>query len=115
MRPGLHFIIKTGVIIILIGGFTFFGIYKARGFFTGPKIVIEYPIDGETITNSYIEIRGATKNISLLYLNNRQIFTDENGLFKEGLLLARGYNIIEVRVKDKFNREIKEIRQIVFK
>ncbi len=115
MRPGLQFIIKTGIIIVLVGGFAFYGFYRARDFLMGPKITIEYPNDGEIIVNSYIEIRGAAKNISFLYLNDRQIFTDKNGLFKEGLLMARGFNIIEIKAKDKFNREIKKIRQIVLK
>jgi len=104
-----------GIIGILLVIFMLFGLYKAKDFLVGPKIVIESPLDGQTISNSYLEIRGAAKNVSLLYFNGRQIFTDQNGNFKENLLLARGYNILQIEAKDKFNREVKIKREVVLK
>jgi len=108
-------VFKIGVIIILVTGFAIYGLYKSKDFLRGPKISIESPSNGQTVSNSYLEIRGAAKNVSLLYLNGRQIFTDRNGLFKENLLLARGYNIIEVSAQDKFGRKIKERREIILR
>lgn len=104
-----------GIVLILIFLFVVYGLFRAENFLLGPKIVIETPKNGQVFTTSAIEIEGWVKNISLFYLNGRQIFTDKEGNFKESLLLARGYNIIEVRAKDKFNREIKEIRELVLK
>lgn len=106
---------KIGIIVALVAVFSFYGLYRTKDFLQGPKIAIEYPKNGEVVSNSDIEIRGEVKNISLLYLNGRQIFTDKNGKFKENLLLARGYNIIKVSAKDKFNREIKITREVVLK
>ncbi|MBI4692161.1 MAG: hypothetical protein HY773_01825 [Candidatus Terrybacteria bacterium] len=108
-------VFKVGFIIILVVGFAAYGLYKSKDFLGGPKIIIESPVNGQTVSNSYLEIKGAAKNVSLLYLNGRQIFTDRNGVFKENLLLARGYNIIEVSAKDKFNREIRLKREVVLK
>jgi len=107
--------VGMGIIGILLVIFMLFGLYKAKDFLVGPKIVIESPIDGQAVSNSYLEIRGAAKNVSLLYLNGRQIFTDQNGNFKENLLLARGYNILQIEAKDKFNREVKIKREVVLK
>jgi hypothetical protein len=104
-----------GIVLILIFFFIIYGLFKAENFLLGPKIVIETPKNGQTFTSSAVEIEGQAKNISLFYLNGRQIFTDKGGKFKESLLLARGYNIIEVKAKDKFNREVKEIRELVLK
>jgi hypothetical protein len=103
------------IILFLIFVFVVYGFIKAENFLLGPKIIINTPKDGQTFTNSAIEISGQASNISLLYLNGRQIFTNKSGEFKESLLLARGYNIIEIKAKDKFNREIKEIRELVLK
>ncbi len=103
------------IILILIFLFAVYGLFKAENFLLGPKIIIESPQNGETFTNSAVEIEGRVKNISLFYLNGRQIFTDEKGNFKESLLLARGYNIVELKAKDKFNREVKETRELVLK
>lgn len=106
---------KYLIILILVIIFLFFGLYRARNFLEGPKIVIESPIDGQVFTTSDIEINGQASNISLLYLNGRQIFTDQNGNFKENLLLAKGYNIIQIKADDKFNREVKIKREVVLK
>ena len=102
-------------VFILIFFFIVYGLIKAGDFLLGPEISIEFPKNGFIFTSSDIEILGQARNISLLYLNGRQIFTDEKGNFKENLLLAKGYNIIEVEARDKFNREIKEIRELVLK
>jgi hypothetical protein len=115
MIPKSQLFFGSGLLILLIFSFGIFGLYKARDFLLGPKIVIESPSNGQTVSSSYLEIKGAAKNISLLYLNGRQIFTDQEGNFKENLLLARGYNIIEVSAKDKFNREARIKREVVLK
>ena len=40
---------------------------------------------------------------------------DQNGHFSEGILLTYGYNVLEIKSKDRFGKEIKEILQIVYK
>jgi hypothetical protein len=106
---------KYLIILIPVIIFLFYGLYRARNFLIGPKIVIESPSHGQIVASSDLEIKGVAKNVSLLYFNGRQIFTDQNGNFKENLLLARGYNIIEVSATDKFGRKKKERREIVLK
>jgi len=115
MSSRVRLLAKIVIIAVLVGGFSFYGLFKAWDFLVGPKIIIESPKDGETFSSSYIEIKGEVKNVSFLSLDGRQIFADQNGNFKEGLLLARGYNIIELSAKDKFNREIKIKREVVLK
>ena len=67
------------------------------------------------VQSSHLEIVGTATNVSLIFLNGRQIFTDDTGKFKESLLLAKGYNIIEVSGKDKFDRQVKQQREIILK
>ena len=105
---------KLTIILILVLIFTLYGLYNAQTFLIGPQIVVNYPKDGQNVENSYIEISGKAKNISNLYLNGHQIFTNEDGVFKEKLLLAKGYNIIQLEVSDKFNRDTKKIIRIVY-
>lgn len=95
--------------------FGIYGFYKAKGFLAGPDIIIEYPQNGQLVSQSYVTIKGKAVNIASLYVNGRQIFTDEEGRFESGLLLATGHNIIEVKASDKFNREIKKIIEVVYK
>jgi len=115
MSSRIRLLAKIVIIAVLVGGFSFYGLFKAWDFLVGPKISIESPKDGETLSSSYLEVKGMAKNISLLFLDGRQIFAGQDGIFKESLLLARGYNIIELSAKDKFNREIKIKREVVLK
>lgn len=110
----IHIFIKAGAVIFLILCFAVYGFYKSRGLLEGPEIIVESPQDGQTVSNSYVEIKGVAKNISFIRLNGRQIFTDEYGNFQESLLLAKGYNIMEVSTKDKFNRTaIKQLHLVL--
>ncbi|MEW5907571.1 MAG: hypothetical protein AB1643_00065 [Patescibacteria group bacterium] len=106
---------NLGIIAVLVITFSVYGIYKAKNFLIGPRINIDSPKDGEIVSSEFIEIRGTAKNISGLYLNGRRVFTDENGFFKEGLLIAQGYNIIEINAVDKFNHTKDIKREIILK
>lgn len=104
----------VGIIIFLLLSFGVYGLYKAKAFLAGPSIIIEYPSNGQKVEGSFTEIIGKTSNLSALFLNGRQIFTDKEGRFKGDLLLADGYNIIEMSGADKFGRKVKEKLELVF-
>ena len=104
----------VGIIILLLLSFGVYGMYKAKAFLEGPGITIEYPKNGQEVGESFTEIIGRTTNLAALFLNGRQIFTDKEGRFKGDLLLAEGYNIIEVSGADKFGRAVKEKLELVF-
>ncbi|RJQ32432.1 hypothetical protein C4572_00830 [Candidatus Parcubacteria bacterium] len=106
---------SAGIIALLLFSFGAYGLYKAKAFLEGPKIIIESPRSGEGVKKSYTEITGKALNVSSVFLNGRQIFTDKDGNFKGNLLLASGYNIIEVSGMDKFGRQVKEILELVYK
>ena len=99
------------IIIIIIGGYTY---YQTKGFTRGPILQINYPSSGMTLNESLLEIRGFVENASYITMNDRQIFVDENGKFRENILLSNGYNIIEVKIKDKFEREKKEVLELIY-
>ncbi len=100
------------VVIFLIAGYAY---YRTKDFIRGPTITILSPINGSTLRNSLIEIEGTTKNISYISINDRQIFTDESGFFREKLLLYPGYNIISIKASDKFERSIEKTLELVYK
>lgn len=100
--------IKLFLFLLLVGVLVGYFIFQGREYLVGPQIIIEFPKPAEVVSQSYVNVKGRAFNVSTLSLNGRQIFTDEKGLFNEGLLLARGYNIIEVAASDKFGRMKKE-------
>jgi hypothetical protein len=105
-------IIIFSIIILLILGYTG---YEAQKVVFGPRIEVESPTSGISVSDSLIEIKGNVKNTRDLFLNDRKIFIDENGNFEEKLLLSYGYNIIFIKAIDKFEREKSESIEIVYK
>jgi len=96
----------------LIASYTY---YKTKDFVRGPIVTILYPVDGSTLYDTIVEIKGEAKNISYISIDDRQIFTDESGFFVEKLLLYPGYNIISIKATDKFDRNIEKTLELIYK
>ncbi len=109
IRPG---IIVIAIIVVFIMGYAYFG---AADLIKGPKITVTYPPNGATLNKGVIAVTGEAQRIATLFMNGRQIFTDKTGHFKETLLLAKGYNIIELAARDKFGRVAEQTLEVVFK
>jgi len=97
--------------ILIVGYF----IFNFRIFIAGPEILITSPQNGEVTDKELIEISGKAENVNFISINDRSIFLDENGNFKEVLLLSSGYNIIVIKARDKFERIISKNLEIIYK
>lgn len=108
--PPVKILIGLLLAIIIIA----YGFYESHNLIYGPSLVVETPLDGETIRDPLISVTGKTKRIAKIFLNGKQIFTRDDGTFDEPLLLGYGYNIIGIKVQDQFKREvIKTIRVVL--
>ncbi len=95
------------VILISYSLFTFYG------YLEGPEIVISFPDDGYSTTSSYIAPYGTAEHVHYISLNDRQIYIDEKGVWRETILLKEGPNVLELYGKDRYNREVRELRRVV--
>ena len=97
-------IASLAVFFLLIGSYAFF---SSRDLIFGVQIK-NVNLDGlpaqsgTKVTNSVVEITGNAKNAINLTLNGREISIDETGNFNETIALLSGYNIINMKAKDKF-------------
>jgi len=103
-------IIIVTLVVAAIAGYSYF---QARNLINGPEITIESPANGATLTDQRVTITGTAKNISYISLNDRQIFVDNDGVFREDLLLGEGYNIWKLEAKDKFGRVVSKNIELV--
>lgn len=110
IRSYIRLLVWVGVVIGVIG----YATYQARALASGPVLIVESPLNGTLLTQSLTIVQGYTKNVSAISLNDRPIFINEEGRFSEHLLLAPGYNVIQIAAQDKFNREIIEQLEIVY-
>ena len=100
---------SLGLVIII------YSLFQAQKLLTGPVIEIYTPQNGATYNQTLIEIDGWAKNVAYLNLDDRPIFTDKAGYFKEKLLLSPGYNIIKLDARDKFKTYTEKIIQVILK
>ncbi len=114
-RRETKFYLKAiGITLFLIALFGY-GIFEVWNYATGPKIIIASPANGSAVSESLISIDGQGRNTKEITLNDRPIVVDEQGNFSEKILLSYGYNVLELKAKDRFGKKTEQQLQIVYK
>ncbi|OGG67147.1 hypothetical protein A3I99_02350 [Candidatus Kaiserbacteria bacterium RIFCSPLOWO2_02_FULL_45_11b] len=109
----LRSVLKFLGLVLLLGAIGMYVAFQARFLITGPQIVLDF--EPATQQNErMIRLTGSAYNITHLWLNDRQIFTDEEGYFDEALVLENGYTITTLRAKDRYGRETRVVRSFVY-
>ncbi len=91
--------ISIGLLVILA-----YFIFQARFLIMGPQITLtERPNIRQNERTVFLT--GNTRNISHLWLNDRPIYTNKVGEFKEALVLENGYTIATLRAEDRYGRK----------
>lgn len=114
-RHTIKNLIRYGSMALLALIIVSYSLYQARNLIAGPVITITSPSNGASFDHSRIEIEGIAKNVNVISVNDRPIFIDEQGHFKEIELLSPGDNIITLKAKDKFGRSTQRTLEIVYK
>lgn len=109
----LRNVLKIIGIIIAIGIFSFYLVFQARFLIAGPQIVLENEPPTQNTTR-VVELKGTAHNITHLWLNDRPIYTNEDGEFNEALVIENGYTVTTLRAKDRYHRETKLVRSFVY-
>jgi hypothetical protein len=115
MNRNASSMLKTGAIVLLGAVIVIYSLFQGSKLLTGPVIEVKTPQNGETFSQTLIEVTGNARNISYINLNDRPIFTDKDGNFKEKLLLSPGYNIIKLDAKDKFKKYTEKKLEVILK
>lgn len=106
-------IVKGGGIIFGLALIILYLIFQARFLIIGPNIILANvpdPLQNER----QIFLSGSAYNISRLWLNDRPIYTDEKGNFKEALVLENGYTISTLRAEDRYGRTTEVTKKFVY-
>ncbi|MEX2052146.1 MAG: hypothetical protein WD991_00420 [Candidatus Paceibacterota bacterium] len=99
----------------------FFAIIIGYGFFRSYDLIFGVQIrdvnivDGATISEPTMPVRGNAKNAINLTLNGRNISINQEGDFEETIALLPGYNIITIRAEDKFGYVDEKDYQLIYK
>ncbi len=106
-------LVKTSVITIGLLIFSAYVVFQARFLILGPQISLT---DTPPLRQNerQIFITGSASNISRLWLNDRAIFTDAGGNFREALILENGYTVATIRAQDRYGRETTVTQPFVY-
>ena len=99
VRPK-HILITVGFLLL-----TVYSLFQARFLILGPGVTILSHKDGAVVHEPQVTLSGKARNAAWISLNDRQIFTDEEGFWSEKLILSEGLSIMTLRVRDRFGRE----------
>ena len=80
----------------------------------GPVLKIEEPRNGASYREPLINIMGTVKNSAFISINGRQVFVDQKNRINEKLLLLPGYNIIEIKTKDRFGKKSQKNIDVIY-
>ena len=86
---------------------------RAYNLLFGPQIELSAP-EGATVSSELLLVEGTAKNAAHLYLNDHPIFTDEEGHFREELLLSYGYTILELTAIDRFGQKEEKVIPLIY-
>lgn len=100
----------TTIVLLLM---LLFVVFQARFLIVGPRIIITEAPDGPQ-NQRQITISGTAYNISHLWLNDRSIYTDAKGNFKETIVLENGYTVATLRAEDRYGRTTEVERELVY-
>lgn len=112
MASSFEFNTKQWIIFWFFIVLVLYSLFQARFLILGPRISIISPRDGASV-QTVVEVKGQAFNAAWLSLDDRQIFTDENGYFNEKLIVPAGLGIITVRAKDRFGREREKVITVI--
>ena len=90
-----------------------YAVFQARFLIVGPQITLTS--EPNLVQNERgVFLEGKAYNISHLWLNDRQIFTDAQGNFREAIILENGYTITTLRAEDRYGRSTTITREFVY-
>ncbi len=95
-------ILKISIFLIFFLFIVFYGFFRSQDLIFGVKIKDVNIADGQTFTESVLNITGNAKNAVNLSLNGRAVSIDKEGNFNETIALISGYNVIRIEAADKF-------------
>lgn len=105
-------IIKIITLVVFLGLVTGYAYSNTIDMIKGPEIIISTPNDGVVVRDNLVTVSGQALRIAKIYLNDKQIFTNNEGYFEELIASPEGYNAFKLTANDIFGRQTEKI--IVF-
>ncbi len=87
--------------------------FRLSTFFAGPTLELMEPTDGANIRGGFLAIKGMAEPKTRVTINGYEVVSDDNGHFSVDLPIAAGFQIVDVRVKNRVGQETRVVRKVV--
>lgn len=101
--------IRLAIIVIVACIIVGYAIWRSRDFVKGPDLEIFEPTNGISIESNTILISGKAIRANNLLLNGNSISIDEEGSWKETLIIFPGINHISIEASDRFGKKVNKV------
>jgi hypothetical protein len=110
---GYRLLIWVGIAAIVLAVFGFM-YTRLRVMTAPPLLLIDAPVDGQTIEVPQIEVRGITAPEASVQVNGSEAAVASDGKFTVTLILPRGMTTLTIQAKKRHSRTIEEVRHVLF-
>ena len=107
-----HIVLASSLLVVAAFAGYFF--YELLPVFRAPKIVLDAPSGDLIVEEPELTLRGHLEGGTRLQVNHEDVYVDEEGEFLQAVWLALGVNVIEMTAENKFGRQSKLVRYIIF-
>ena len=108
----LH-ILKIFLFTILFFIIIIYAGYKLSDWYFGPTLKINFPIDGQIVTDDLFYVTGNIQNVKNITINDREINIDQHGNFKIELIAHSPLTIITVNAVDRYGKSLHKVLKVV--
>jgi len=102
MNPNIKKILQIAGLSVFFILLVVYAFFRSKDLIFGVKIKNVNLTDGTPVTENIINLTGKAKNAINLTLDGREISVDQQGNFNETIALLPGYNVINIKARDKF-------------
>ena len=92
------------ITLVALGSFVYLYL-QVNNFVSTPRLAIIKPADGTVAEGAFMQVLGVAEKDALVTINDQPVLVNEKGEFSQDVGLKNGLNVINVRAKNKFNKE----------
>ena len=100
------------LLVTVVLGFAYLGL-RVKRIIAPPELLIPFPPASYISNENKIEVAGQTENNVRVFINEKEVLSDESGAFKETINLKQGINIININAKKRYGRDVEAVRQVL--
>lgn len=105
---------RTLFFIVVVSAIAY-GFWEGRALIEGPRLSLISPAQGTVSGNGFVTVSGHVARVNALSVNGLAVLPNEDGSFKRVFVFARGEDILQVTVTDRFGRSVTKTRNIISK